>query len=546
MITTLHNLITALDTMVIAVHGSDEASDVEISSVAVVDGVDLGPRADLPPARDLWIMVGLSDQQISVWLETLASFNDSRRPRSVMVKTDVQPEKLSRVASTGQLAVVTVHPKARWEQVFSLVQRLIQRPARDRSADPDLVAPDTDLFGLAQAIASNTGGMVSIEDAQSRVLAYSSSDGAADELRTLSILGREGPRDYLKALRQSGVFDRLRSSGDVIEVPAHPELRTRRRLVIGIRQTDPGYEARTIGSIWVQEGTTTLLPGSAEVLRGAAAIAARIISRTANVPTSEGLLVQRLFGEQGGGVDSAHAANALGLSSSGPAAVIGFAPIHDRQASTSARLARAGSALRLRASAFRSDAMVSLIRGRMYVLFPEYKSARGVTTWTRHLVEEFESKDLTVLRAAVALPVSDLGQVANARSEVDRVLERTASNHPEGRVTTLAESRTAVLLGEVLDVMKDNNNFHDPRLENVLAYDRSHASALRESAEQYLAAHGDVRAAAEILRVHPNTLRYRIRRFEQIAGISLSDPADRLLLEFQLALLRRSEQANLS
>ena len=51
----------------------------------------------------------------------------------------------------------------------------------------------TDLFALAQSIADRTHGMVSIEDAQSHVLAYSASNEEADELRRLSILGRAGP-----------------------------------------------------------------------------------------------------------------------------------------------------------------------------------------------------------------------------------------------------------------------------------------------------------------------------------------------------------------
>jgi DNA-binding PucR family transcriptional regulator len=40
--------------------------------------------------------------------------------------------------------------------------------------------------------------------------------------------------------------------------------------------------------------------------------------------------------------------------------------------------------------------------------------------------------------------------------------------------------------------------------------------------------------------VHPNTLRYRVRRAEEILDIDLGDPAGRLLVEIQLGVLRRS------
>ncbi len=52
----------------------------------------------------------------------------------------------------------------------------------------------TDLFGLAQSIADRIHGMVSVEDAESHVLAYSASDGEADELRRLSILAAWPPQ----------------------------------------------------------------------------------------------------------------------------------------------------------------------------------------------------------------------------------------------------------------------------------------------------------------------------------------------------------------
>ena len=61
-----------------------------------------------------------------------------------------------------------------------------------------------------------------------------------------------------------------------------------------------------------------------------------------------------------------------------------------------------------------------------------------------------------------------------------------------------------------------------------------------ETLERYLLRFGDVRAAAADLHIHPNTLRYRVRRAEQILGMSLDDPDARLLLQIQLLARRRS------
>lgn len=59
---------------------------------------------------------------------------------------------------------------------------------------------------------------------------------------------------------------------------------------------------------------------------------------------------------------------------------------------------------------------------------------------------------------------------------------------------------------------------------------------MAETVLAYLNAFGDVRAAAAELHVHPNTLRYRIRRAEDLTGLDLSRPDQRLLAMLQLRL----------
>jgi DNA-binding PucR family transcriptional regulator len=48
-----------------------------------------------------------------------------------------------------------------------------------------------------------------------------------------------------------------------------------------------------------------------------------------------------------------------------------------------------------------------------------------------------------------------------------------------------------------------------------------------------------VRAAARRLTVHPNTLRYRVRRATAIAGLHLDDPRARLVHHLQLLAVAR-------
>ncbi|MGC7101863.1 PucR family transcriptional regulator [Amycolatopsis lurida] len=542
---TLRTLLNALDSAVAEPVDTPAGDDIALSSVALVDAADLAmeTRAHFP-MQDVYLHVGVDEAEAVRWLEEAVHRPLAQRARVLMSKLARESAAMRKAAHHAGVALVAVHPKARWDQVFPRVQHILER-SRGQGAlpeDADLLAADTDLFGLAEIVAQDAGGLVSIEDPRSQVLAYSTSDESADELRTLSILGREGPQDYLRALRQWGVFDRLRETDEVIEVPAHKELRTQPRMVVSIREPsgNAAIAPRLLGSIWLQQGRSPFKLDAADVLRGASAIAARIISRDLDAPSAEARLIQRLFGARGGGVDVPSVAGALNLPVTGPAAVIGFAPTATETSSASTDLAGVAGMLRLHASAFRRDSVATVIGGRAYVLLPRYQSERDVTAWTRQMVGQAEAKRSIVLRAATAIPVPDLAQVATARAEVDRVLDGTADTFPQDRVTTLADSRTTVLLREILDLVGGRPELSDPRLDALLDYDREHSSNLRESVETYLAKHGDVRSAAAALQVHPNTLRYRIRRSQEIVGVDLTDAADRLLLELQLALRRHT------
>ncbi|MFI8974345.1 PucR family transcriptional regulator [Nocardia asteroides] len=529
--TTLGELLTALDHTVATLVDAPAGESVPLRAVALAEPADLPDQLDADgPLPEVYLLVGDDIEVTLRWLHGLAVRAPGQRPRVLMTKSANDSPAVRAAAHAAGIALVHVHRQARWDQVFGLVRRMLARSPGQRAAagEHDLLAPDTDLFGLAQVVARETGGMVSIEDPHSHVLAYSASDAAADRLRIQSILGREGPADYLRILREWGVFDRVRRSDEVVDVPEHPELDIRRRLVVGIRRGDP---VRMLGTIWLQQGDRPLRPDAAQVLRGASAVAARIIARGLDAPSTEALLVRRLFGAHGDGVDVPSVAAALNLPTAGPAAVIGFA----RVGSDPGPVPSSGL-IRLHASAFREDSVTEAIGDRVYVLLPSYHSERGVGSWARELVAQLEQARGLLVRAAVAAPVAGLTAVAGARAEVDRVLDSPAAASGS-RVATLAEARTAVLLAEIVDLVRARPDLHDPRLAALDAYDREHAAQLRVSVREYLRVHGEVSVAAAALRVHPNTLRYRLRRVEAVLGIDLADPADRLLLELQLAAI---------
>ena len=308
----LGQLLLALDRTMVSLVAAPRGLDLPVGSVALVDADDLrlglaaGAGRDVLTA-DVFFLLGVAERDAVRWIDRQVGGPNGRVPAAIFAKEPSEPV-VARAVACGA-AVVAVDPRARWERLYRLVTHVFEH--HGDPADPQFsgVAGGTDLFGLAQSIADRVHGMISIEDVQSHVLAYSAHD-EADELRRLSILGRAGPPEHLAWIAQWGIFDALRAGGDVVQVAERPELGLRPRLAVGIHRQD-AHRTRTpdfMGTIWVQQGSRPLADDAEEVLRGAAVLAARIMSRLAARPTAHAVRVAELLGLAGDELGAAWAA----------------------------------------------------------------------------------------------------------------------------------------------------------------------------------------------------------------------------------------------
>src|SRR6201993_1561588 len=528
----LGQLLWALDTTVVSLVEAPRGLDLPVASAALIDSDDvrlgLGRGAD---SADVFFLLGVAHHQAQHGLDKLASGPADRAPVAIFAKNP-SDALVARAVAAGT-AVVAVDPQARWERLYRLVDHVLEHhlPSLGDPADPRNDS-GTDLFGLAQSLADRIHGMVSIEDEQSHVLAYSASNDEADELRRLSILGRAGPPEHLKWIGQWGIFTALRASGDVVRVAERPELGLRPRLAVGIHH--PAPDARRApafaGTIWVQQGSRPFADDAEEVLRGAAVLAARIMSRLAARPSTHALRTQELLGlTDGGSVDVDAIARELGIAADGNAALIGFCTLDHH--------ARLADVLALNANAFRADAQVASRGSRVYVLLPHTAKPSSLASWIRGIIGALRSELGLQLRAVIAAPVTGLASLPAVRAEVDRVLD-SAERHPDsfGQVTSLAEARSTVLLDEIVTMVAADGRLVDPRVRELQARDPALVATLRA----YLDSFGDVAAAAQQLHVHPNTVRYRVRGIEKLLATSLANPDVRLLLSLGLRATERS------
>jgi len=558
----LRRLLMSLGDPVVDVAAAPDGLDVQVDNVVIIDPED---RVESRPG-DLALLIGARGGAARRLVRALAE----QGATAVAVKVggsgeEVLPpppggrgrrpgdelQALRAEAEESGVALLSVRSEVRWDQLQSVCRSIVDN-ARLAGAD-DLAESSGDLFSMAQTIAQLTGGLVSIEDSASRVLAYSSG-AEVDELRRLSVLGRRGPESYLAMLREWGVFARLRSGEEVVRIDERPEFGLRRRLAVGIHAGD-----QPLGTIWVQEGDQPLTERAEEALLGAARTTALQMIRQ-RTRTSAGLrlredLLSSLLERR---IDAGALADTVEVRSDRGALVVAFslAPAAPVETSAEERPDRPERELRRRrlidlvsvhTAAYRRSSLVTELEGRVYVLLPDLVPGRegrrgtqdSVLSLIRKTVAAARSALESEVQAAIGSLVDRLSEVPDSRAEADRVLDamrRDPARDTDREVATISDVRSRVLMSETLERLREDPSLRDPRVNRLLEYDRAGSANLVRSLLIYLEAFGDTRAAAERLHVHPNTLRYRVRRAATVSGIDLGDPGERLFTQLQLLM----------
>lgn len=537
--TPLGQLLDGIVGTLVDLHPVSSAEGPSVLGVAILD-----PDDEFRDHHDeLVLIIGVRGR------EALSLLRAAARSRAAAVAVKTGPAAagdLAAAAEAAGIALLAVGPQVRWDQLASLLRERLETaelvslpgggPASDSSGEA--------LFALAEATALVTGGIVSIEDAGNRVLAYSRSDDAVDELRRLSILGWQGPESYMRMLREWGVLDRLRDGERVVRVDARPELGVRARLAVGIRAG-----SRYLGTIWVQQ---RFAPESApfaeraeEALVGASRLAAAEIlrRRTGAGPASgDAQLVELLTGR----ANTDLVAGRLGLDPSATALVVGFGgPVEPDVPVRELHHDQLRSVVSVYATAYHRTALITAHEHRVYAVLSGVRPGAGpddpaLRAWVRHAVEMARGQTGVAWWAGISAPVPSLAGLSSAHTEVDRVLDALAragavrgANPP---VAGISELRTELLLGELLDLLAARPELGSPGVGALVADDAERGGALVGSVLAYLDALGDVRTAAAGLHVHPNTLRHRLRRARTVSGIDLDQPRERIACHLQLLL----------
>jgi hypothetical protein len=447
----------------------------------------------------------------------LVAHSGSSGAAAVLLKPPLaaSPGVLSAARSTGT-AIIEVHNAAAWAQLVWLLRTVLDAAADDEhAAEPGALG---DLFRLADAAAAVVDAPVTIEDANSRVLAYSARQDRTDPARISTIMGRRVPDDVLARFRSRGVFRELSRGRTTIFVPAQRD-GTLPRLIVPIRM---GGEL--LGSMWA------VVPGPVSDERAAAfadtapVVALHLLRRRALADAERRRSAELVRTVLQGKGSVRLAAAELDLEEEPHRVVAIDVETDDALGAEGLRLALWE---RITAGVGRRPAVTDL-HGVLYAIVPDQAG------WPA-LREALDHETQALVGVGAPAQIVDL---AESRAQAEEALGLVRARLVAGPVATHDDAWPVVALHRVAAAAVPTGAADLGPLPLLRAHDEQTHSAYVDTLYEWLRHPGDPKGAARALRIHANTLRYRMTRLTELTGLNLDDPDIRLALIVQLATTR--------
>lgn len=517
-VTTLRSLVDALGLPTIRVLVAPQGLELRVGSTVQHDPTD---EISIEPDAILLLVGTRADGQEAIAVARTAA---SCGYCAIVVKRrGGEISALITEASIQGIAVLAVADEMPWRHLDALL--LAELGSQGVAPESGSAAGD-ELFAIANSIALKVGGSVAIEDMNRRVLAYSSvQNQRIDTIREKGILGRRVPEMERNLLQYRTVL----AAPGVVRFPEKTDEFA--RSAVAIRAG-----SQPLGTIWAIEALDGLDGDGARILLEGAKLAALQILRTVN---SSGLELQlrgaSLLRALDGSLAGPEIAFRLSLPGASTLSLIGFATRSG--AAESPLITHVANGIARYMFAYRPDASIATTSRAVYVLLPS-GGEPAAQRFTAGVLDAMLKTFPQQLRAAIAGSSTDPADLAMMRSEIDDILRVTTAQPDLPDVALMADVHTRVLLAHFADELSHSPQLRHAGVDAMSTYDRDHGSDYGISVAAWLDSAAGVSEAAAALNIHPNTLRYRLRRVHELFGISLDHPDDRLSVWIQLRLLR--------
>ncbi|AOQ25090.1 Purine catabolism regulatory protein [Moorella thermoacetica] len=160
---------------------------------------------------------------------------------------------------------------------------------------------------------------------------------------------------------------------------------------------------------------------------------------------------------------------------------------------------------------------------------------RNSETLARSCCEELAKRLDTRILVGISRFIADPMKIAEGINQSHQALEIGRRAYERGQVFHFDDLGVYRIL--LTSDAAEMQRFYDDILGQLVSYDEENKAGLITTLEMLFANDMNLQKTADALFIHYNTLRYRINRIQQITGLDLKSPDDRLSLQLALKIL---------
>lgn len=384
---------------------------------------------------------------------------------------------------------------------------------------------------FAELISEVLACPITIEDANHRLLAYSTHDERTDPARIATIIGRRVPEKVINSLWKEGIIPALLESDEAIRVKSLDGIGLGDRIAISIRN-----KGDVLGFIWALEVDKEFTDNDFLLLKEAAtAVKSKLLQLQARKnkkeERSQEFFWKLLTGHMQRRDEITDHLQLLQIKQASSFVLAVFQFQHEITREEEKQM------MYLLQTSQQVQVMLHTVDGERLVLLLSAVEHQEMSRFVEEFVCRLEKRfHISGIQPAFGNIYDNYAKIEKAYKEALNVLTikkkfpiETAALHSYGDMG----------IYQLIDLLLENRKGTDHRnqaLKKLHDYDQKHNSNLVETLDVFLNKDSNVNDAAKALTVHPNTLAYRLKRISEIGGIHFKDPNQKLMLYLDLKL----------
>ncbi|WP_042455133.1 PucR family transcriptional regulator [Neobacillus dielmonensis] len=376
---------------------------------------------------------------------------------------------------------------------------------------------------------------ITIEDANHRLLAYSTHDERTDPARIATIIGRRVPEKVINQLWKEGTIPALLKTREPIRVQTMNEIGLGNRVAISIWKNE-----EVLGFIWALEIDKSLSDKELYQLKKAAdAVKNKLLQlqtrKNKKEERSQELFWKLLTGHLTSHDEILDHFRSLKITPSTSFVILVF------QFQENINRKEEQYIMYLLKTIQRLKIILYTIDCDQLILLTSADQIKNLTEELDHFSQIFVGKMNERYKITGITPVysgiyQDYQKIGKAYNETLTVLSIKSKFPAETKKMFSFQQLGIYQFFDLLLKSRQNNDYVNESLRKLHDYDHQHNSNLIKTLEVYLDHDSNLNDTAKQLNIHTNTLNYRLKRITEIAQVNLKEPNQKMMLYIDLKL----------